>query len=111
MKKELGKIESIDIGYGGYDGMFGLNVSLSGKGWGVGDFIGTWSVEIEVNDRTKWTEADRVKLFADVMTRVNILLRDAKKKSLRHLVGVPIEAIFNEDRTLSSWRVLTEVLL
>lgn len=111
MKKELGKIKSIDLGYGGYDGgMFGLNTTLSGKGWVVSDFIGTWGMDIKVTEHTKWTEADRELEFANVMIWVNTLLLDAKKAKLKQLVGIPIEAIFDDSRTLTSWRVLTEVI-
>jgi hypothetical protein len=108
--KVLMKIESIKFGYGGYqDAMFGLSISLSGSGSGVGDFKGTWGIDTECGDRCKWTEKDREKQFADSVRFLNKILLDAKKRTLDQLKGVPVEVEF-ENSTLKSWRILTEVI-
>ena len=108
--KILMKIANVRFGYGGYqDAMFGISVELSGKGYGVGDFRGMWSIETKVTAGTKWTEEDRNKQFADTMRYVNQLLIDAKKQDVSQLKDVPVEATF-EDNILKSWRILTEVL-
>ena len=108
--KELGKISSCYIGRGGYqDAMIGLNLGFSGKGWGVGTFIGGWDTSITVDKHTQWTEEDRAKQFADVIYKVDELLRQANKYKVEDLVGVPVEISF-ESGTLKSWRILEEVL-
>ena len=108
--KVLMKIECIEFGYGGYqDAMFGLSISLSGSGSGVGDFKGTWGIDTECGGSCKWTEKDRDKHFSDTVRFLNKILIDAKKKTLSQLKGIPVEVEF-ENNTLKSWRILTEVL-
>jgi hypothetical protein len=53
--KELGKIEKVSFGYGGYqDAQFGLNVQLSFGGCGTCVFIdGGWSEDVKVTSNTK----------------------------------------------------------
>lgn len=93
----IGKIESIKLGFGGYqDAMFGVSVTLSGKGWSVGDFKGTWGHEPD--KFCKWTAEDQSKVFAETTL-----------DDIGRLKGKPIEAEF-EDGRLKSWRILTEVL-
>lgn len=106
---KIGKIRSISLGYGGYqDAMFGLSVELGSKDWGVGDFKGFWSMELD-SKGCKWTEKDREKAFADTMKFVNELLKKAKKNHLGELKGIPVEVTFEHQR-LKSWRILQEVL-
>lgn len=106
--KRLGRIAGARFGYGGYqDAMFGL--SLEGEGWGVSDFQGGWSLDIEVSQHTKWTEADREVAFAQAVRLLNDTLRQAKKRHIAELVGVPVEVTF-DGMVISSWRVLTEVV-
>lgn len=110
MNKELGKIIRAEFGYGGYqDAQFGLSLTFEGKGFGVGTFIGAWSTDIKISESTKWSEEDRDKEFARTMRELNRILKEAKKKEVHELVGVPVEITF-ESRVLSSWRILTEVL-
>lgn len=109
-EKMLGKISRIKLGYGGYqDVMFGLSITLEGKGWGTNDFKGWWGTNTVPGKDTKWIENDRSEEFDKVMRFINQLLIEAKKQSLQELTGVPIEAYF-EDNTLKNWRVLTEVI-
>jgi hypothetical protein len=111
MTKELGKIEKVYFGYGGYQDMqFGLTFVLNFNGKGCVDFIdGGWSEDVKVDKYTKWTEKDRQIQRADMVKKVNKLLKDAKVTSIDQLKGKPIE-IINEGLTLKSWRILTEVL-
>lgn len=108
---KLGKITSISFGIGGYqDAMLGLNVSLGGDGWGVGDNRSFWSAAlVECSEYAKWTEEDRSARYAEIMRYVDDLLHKAKKNNVAELKGVPVEVIF-EGNTLKSWRILTEVL-
>jgi len=110
-KKELGKIEKVYFGYGGYqDAQFGLTVELSFGGCGSFDFIsGGWGETVQVDQYTKWTEKDRQIQRAEMVKKVNKLLQDAKVKTIDELKGKPIEVI-NEGLKLKSWRILTEVL-
>lgn len=108
MKKELGKIQRFDVGIGGYDdAMFGMSVTLGGQGWGVQDFDGTWTREPD--QYCKWTKEDQLKHWANMCQRVLDLMQKAKVKTTAEMVGVPVEVTF-ENNTLSSWRVLEEVL-
>ncbi len=111
-RTEIGKIQSITFGNGGYqDCMFGISVGLgSDKNcWGCDDFKGAWGLGITVDKHTKWTEKDRDAEFAKTMRFINELLIKAKKSDVYKLVGVPVEVTF-ENNTLKSWRVLEEVL-
>jgi hypothetical protein len=109
-KKELGKIESVSFGYGGYQGvMFGMSLTFEGKGWGVSTFDGFWGPDIEVSGHTKWTEADRSKHYDEVMRKVAATLKQAKVKSVDDLKGIPVEVTFDQG-TLVGWRILEEVL-
>lgn len=107
MRKELGKINSIQLGMGGYDGaMFGFSFDLGGVGWGVGDFWGTWSTRSE---GCKWSIEDQNKIFLESLLKIKQLLNDAEKDDFTELKGVPVEVIF-DGNALESWRILTEVL-
>jgi len=109
VRKEFGKIQRFEIGFGGYDdAMFGLAVTLGGKdGWGVQDFSGTWTREPD--DRCKWTLEDQTNNWASVCRQVIKLMQQANVKTTSEMVGIPVEVIFDGNR-LSSWRVLEEVL-
>jgi len=112
MEKRIGKIESVKLGYGGYqDVMFGISVTLTSKkdSWGVSDFKGTWGMTIEVSDRTEWTEEDRRKQYADTMVFIDELMQKAKVTDLNKLVNTPVEVTF-DGNTLKEWRILEEVL-
>ena len=111
MEKKLGKIESVRFGHGGYqDACLGLSVTLSGGGWGVNDFKGTWDAEmIKVSEYTKWDEKDRAKGYDETMRFLSKLLKEAKVNSVDKLKGVPVECSF-EGTLLKEWRILTEVI-
>jgi hypothetical protein len=109
LRKELGKIQSVRFGNGGYqDCQFGLWVELSGSGWGVGDGFGAWSMSMS-SKGCKWTEADRDAEFAKTMRKTNELMLQAKVDTVDKLVGTPVEITF-DGNMLKEWRVLTEVL-
>lgn len=111
-QKQIGKIQSIRFGQGGYqDAMIGLSVSLGSDkdAWGVGDFRGTWDLGIKVDESTKWTEKDRDMQFAETMRFVSELLTKAKVGDVSRLVGTPVEVTF-ENNKLKSWRVLEEAI-
>jgi len=111
MEKKLGKIESVKFGHGGYqDACLGLSVTLSGEGWGVGDFKGTWDAEmIKHSENTKWKEEDRSKGYDDTMRLLSKLLKEAKVGSVDKLKGIPVEVTF-DGMMLQEWRILTEVI-
>lgn len=108
----IGKIESIRFGMGGYqDAMFGITFSLSGKGWGIGDFWGTWETRSE---HAKFSEQEWRDIHAKTVIRLAALMNEAKCTELHQLEGKPIEVTFDGDglcgSRLQSWRILTEVL-
>jgi hypothetical protein len=108
MRKELGKIQRFDFGIGGYDdAMFGLSITLVGKGWGVQDFDGTWSRYPDTN--CKWNAQDQIEKWGSMCRRVADLMKQANVKTCSEMVGIPVEVTFSDDR-LSSWRILEEVL-
>ena len=103
----LGKIQSARYGFGGYqDAMLGVDFTLGGDGWGVGDFWGVWA---DRSDGAKWTLEDRSAELARITDRLRDLLRDAKVQTLDQLAGRPVEVFFNGGK-LSNWRILKEVL-
>lgn len=111
-RKELGKIQSVHFGIGGYqDAMLGISFTLGGNAWGVGTpHKGSWCPGIvDCSDHCKWTEADRSKSFDEAMRFIGETLRAAQVNDVSKLVGVPVEVEF-EGNTLKSWRVLSEVL-
>ena len=111
-RKELGRIQSIRIGHGGYqDCMFGVTFTLGGRGWGVNDFWGAWSPALmERTERMQWTECEREEQLVEMCTRLAALLKEASVDDAMQLVGKPVEITFKDYNTLDSWRLLTEVL-
>jgi hypothetical protein len=110
MEIKIGKIKSISVGFGGYQGaMLGLSVELGGKSWGVCDFKGSWGPDISHSEHCKWTEESRREAHADTMTLIGKLLKDANKNCVTELQGVPVEVLLDRN-TLNSWRILTEVI-
>lgn len=110
--KEIGKIQSVKFGDGGYqDAMFGITIGLGSdkNAWGCGDFRGIWGFHIKPDKRSKWTDKDRDQQAADTMRFIADLLTKAKKDDIYKLVGVPVE-VEMESNTLKSWRILEEVL-
>lgn len=107
-RRELGRIQKIDFGMGGYqDAQFGLSVTLGGDSWAVGDFWGHWSMAPTAG--AQWTVEDQSRTFSDVSRRILALLQDAKVDTVAKLAGKPIEAAFDGNK-LVSWRILKEVL-
>ena len=111
IRKELGKIESVSFGFGGYqEAMMGLSLGFSGKGWGVSDFIsGSWQSSIKCDDHCKWKESDRTVARVGMVERIDKILTDAKVYSVDKLKGKPVEVTF-DGNMLKEWRILTEAL-
>jgi len=108
-RKEIGKIKSVTLGYGGYqEAMLGFTFTLGSKkgSWGVGDFKGMWTT---TSKGAKWTEDDRTLEFGKAMRFVWELMKDANVQTLDDLNGVPIEVTFDANM-LKSWRILKEVI-
>lgn len=107
-RNELGKIQRIRFGMGGYqDACIGVSFVLGGESFGVHDFWGTWG--IDRSERAKWTEEERLTQLGEMVMRLKKLMDDAKVTTVEQLAGIPISITF-DDRTLKSWRVLKEVL-
>lgn len=111
IETKLGKIKRIKFGYVGYQDMqFGLYIEFGNDGWGVATTISNvWSLDMEVGEYTKWTEADRDAGFAKTMREINRVMKEAKVTDINKLVDIPVQITF-EDMKLKDWRVLTEVL-
>lgn len=108
MRTELGKIQNCKFGFGGYqDAQIGIEFTLGGNGWGVGDFWGHWAME--PSSAASWTADSRNKFLGETVMKIKSLLKDAKVQSVDKLVGVPVECSF-DGNSLVSWRVLKEVL-
>lgn len=108
MRTQLGKIQKVAFGHGGYqDVQIGIRFQLGGESWGVGDFWGDWA--LTRSEHAKWTEADRITRLGETVMRINELLAQAKVETVEELKGTPIECTF-DGVLLQSWRVLTEVV-
>ena len=112
MEKKLAKIESIYFGLGGYNhAMIGLHVTLSGQSWGVQTDHSAWDCNIVKHSKyCKWTEEDRSRYYDEMVRYISDLLAKAKVSKVEDLKGKPVEVYFDESGSLSSWRILTEVL-
>lgn len=107
MRTELGKIQSLTVGFGGYqDVQLGVSVTLGGKSWGVCDFFGVWAHHSE---GCKWTPDEQKRDLGQAMLRLRDLLEAANVRTADKLIGKPIEATF-DGMALKSWRILTEVV-
>lgn len=108
LRTELGSIQKITFGWGGYqDACIGLSITLGGKAWGCGDFKGAWGTDR--SEFTKWSEDDRLRQLGEACMFLRDLLVKAKKQTVDQLHGTPIEATFDGNK-LVSWRVLEEVI-
>jgi hypothetical protein len=86
-RKQLGKIQKVYIGLGGYqECQYGISFTFGSEKdcWGVDTFENTEKVEQ--------------------------YLKEAKVTDVNNLKNIPVECEFDESRTLKSWRILTEVL-
>jgi hypothetical protein len=111
MRTEIGKIQKIHVGFGGYqDAELGLQITLgSDKGaWGVMTFKGYWAME--PSERCEWTKEDQIRGYGEALAFIGELLTKAKRQRVEDLRGVPIEATFKDFNTLHSWRILEEVI-
>lgn len=109
MDPQLGKIQKVKFGHGGYDdAMIGFSFTLGGESWAVGDFWGSW--RSDPTEHTKWTKASRANLLGDYMMRFNQLLEDSKSHDISELVGIPVRVYFKNFNELDRWEILKEVL-
>lgn len=110
-RTELGKIESIRFGIGGYnEAMIGIGFTLSFGSSGCSDWKGPFDPNIiECTDDCKWDEKYRNEQMVEVMRFVSDLLHKAKVRQVTDLAGIPVEVV-TENNTLKSWRILEEVL-
>ena len=89
VRKELGKIQSVRFGMGGYqDAMIGIQFDLGGQGWGVSDFWGYWA---EYSSNCKWSLSEQRDYLGDIVLKINKLFKEANKTDINKLVGVPVE--------------------
>lgn len=113
MTKEIGKIKSISLGFGGYqDAMFGVIVELGtdGSGWGCMDFKGTWDSRSAKGKNEAWI-LERDQIYAKTQLFIERIMLVFFASSMIDLVGIPVEAVFDSPNgRLASWRVLTEAL-
>jgi hypothetical protein len=109
MEKKLAKIEHVSFGFGGYqEAAFGLTLTFTGDGWGIGHFIsGGWS--FSPSETASWTENDRAIHQADMCKKIIEILKKAKVKDVAKLKGIPVEVTI-EGNTFKDFRILTEVL-
>lgn len=118
MHTELGKIRKASFGYGGYqDCQIVFSFELGGEGWGTTQtFECGWchvsKEELEKPGSSyKWTHESRIKQIGEKAYEVFQIIRDAKKKSLDELEGVPIRAYFDSPvGRIIKFEILKEVL-
>lgn len=105
---QIGKIRDIKFGRGGYqDAMIGFTFHLGGKGWGIGDFWGTWAMERSPD--AKWTDEERIAILGSFVVKIDFLMGQAKVSDFNDLKNIPVEVII-ENNSLKSWRILEEAL-
>ena len=103
----LGKIASVRLGEGGYQGaMFGFDFHLETKSGSLGDFWGFWTSYPSGAD---YTEEVWKQKHADAYMRLGALMKDADVDDFADLEGKPIEITMDGERMVS-WRILKEVL-
>jgi hypothetical protein len=110
--KELGKIESVKFGLGGYqDCCIGLSLYFKLNGSGISDFVGYWDTHRMGYDEQelKANESDRIAQHSKTMEYLSKLLNDANVDSVDQLKGKPVEVTI-ESNQLKNWRILTEVI-
>lgn len=118
MHKEIGKIESITFGLGGYDdAMIGFRIVLGGKNWGTQDFWGSaWSHVseeqlLDPKSSYRWTHESRIKNIGEGGWKIWTLMKEAGVEKMEDLKDKPIEATFEGAcGKLISFRILSEVL-
>ncbi len=107
--KSLGKIEKVFFGV--QDGRIGVWFTLTTDGWGVMHHTASWDPEtIEVTEHTQWTEKDRSNELDKIMRYISKLLSQAKVEDINSLKNVPVEISIDDKRSITGFRILTEVL-
>lgn len=98
--EEVGKIQWVEFGFGGYQGsMIGFTFKLGGKsGWGVHQFFACGWAE-DPSESALWTKESRIKNSGEQLWKVVELLKKAKKDNLVQLIGTPIKAYFKRQGT------------
>lgn len=113
MQTEVGIIETVSFGKGGYQGvMIGYNFTLGSKkgAWGCQTNIGAyWTTPEDRLEHCKWTHNDRIVGLGKATWEVYLLMEKAKVDKLEDLVGIPIKAYFTNG-ALISFEIFEEVL-
>jgi hypothetical protein len=64
---------------------------------------------MEPSEYAQWTKEDQIKILGETMLFIAKLLDEAKVRSVKELVNIPVEVTF-EGNCIKSWRILTEVI-
>lgn len=105
MRTEIGKISNVLFGrQKDYPFLFGLQLTFTGKGWGV-----TGSYMVNISDECRWERYDRREAITKIVDRINRILTDAKVTDVYELKNVPVEVTF-DGQLFHDFRILTEVL-
>lgn len=103
MHKEIGYIEKVTFGKGGYnDDMIGILLCFKGKNWIVNDDRLTWDWNI-VKD--EWIK-DRDIAYRDMVIFLSKLLSDAKVNTIEELVGIPVEIEFDRRNSIVDFNII-----
>src|SRR5690606_8901670 len=76
-RKEIGKIQGVRFGSGGYqDACIGVTFVLGSdkESWVVHDFGGAWATKR--SSSAQWTEEDRIRRLGEMVMRLNALMQD-----------------------------------
>lgn len=116
IEKKIGKIRSICLGMGGYQGVqFGLQIELGGgrnSSWSVTWTKMVWSkrhIKDPKKEWYKWTHEDRRTTYADIVEFLDDTMEKAEVDDFHKLVGTPVEVTF-DGNSLKEWRVLEEAV-
>lgn len=110
MKKELGRIEKVIFGSGGYQGaQFGIWFSFNCNSSCCGDGRGVW--QGPPSSSAKWNIEDKKREMGAIMLYIEEIMSQAKVGRVEDLKGKPVQCTFDDSgNRLESWRILTEVL-
>jgi hypothetical protein len=116
LTRKVGKIQVVRFGISllepatfGIHFTLGSNPTSVSKGWKHGYSVSTKNRAQEA----KLSENAIVKMqreYFDILKYVSTLLEYAKVGSVSELKGIPVEASFDSENSLVSFRILTEVL-
>lgn len=107
--RKLGKISHVHFGFDvDYPFLFGLELTFTGKGWGVGS---AGAYMINMGKDCKWgSPADRDKAVTENIDRIREIMEKANVNNVADLEGIPVEVTFNDNDVFDTFRILEEVL-